>query len=150
MPKKVGNASTKPARWNNDTIVNLFSPYYNKMEYQYIVNPETNRRVSIQGRLGRQVLRNYLAQWHDGGGHELDQKLTFHQLGTSCCFEGTIAPPLDERKVKVDVTKVHGECSVKTGQKGVEAEMVPAEKGGGYKVGDNDYNVQQGTECPNQ
>ena len=40
------------------------------MEYQTIVNPTTNRRVSIHGRLGRRILRNYLAQWQRGGGDQ--------------------------------------------------------------------------------
>jgi hypothetical protein len=40
------------------------------MEYQTIVNPTTNRRVSIHGRLGRRILRNYLAHWQRGGGDQ--------------------------------------------------------------------------------
>ena len=30
------------------------------MEFNYIVNPETGRRVSIHGKTGQKVLRNYL------------------------------------------------------------------------------------------
>tara|TARA_B100001123_G_scaffold406910_1_gene498640 strand:- start:236 stop:691 length:456 start_codon:yes stop_codon:yes gene_type:complete len=40
------------------------------MSFKYILNPETNRKVSIYGSIGRKVLKNYvsLLQQQTGGG----------------------------------------------------------------------------------
>jgi hypothetical protein len=51
------------------------------MEYQTIVNPTTNRRVSIHGRLGRRILRNYLAHWQRGGGDQDRKETTWKYQG---------------------------------------------------------------------
>ena len=72
------------------------------MEYQYIVNPETNRRVSLDGRLGRRILRNYLAQWQRGG----DDTKTYYLAGSDCEIEGQ--PIAGGAKIKVISWK--GEC----------------------------------------
>ena len=37
------------------------------MNYQYIVNPQTNRKVSIHTRLGKQIIKNYTGVQNGGG-----------------------------------------------------------------------------------
>ena len=40
--------------------------------YNFIINPETNRRVSIYGRVGKRVIRNYISQMGGkGSGHDV-------------------------------------------------------------------------------
>jgi hypothetical protein len=36
------------------------------MEYQYIVNPETGRRVNLFGKIGQRVIRNYISNMNGG------------------------------------------------------------------------------------
>ena len=36
------------------------------MEYQYIVNPETGRRVNLFGKIGKRVIRNYISNMNGG------------------------------------------------------------------------------------
>ena len=78
------------------------------MEYQYIVNPETNRRVSLDGRLGRRILRNYLAQWQRGGA-----TTNFASIGDkhpNCEFTGEIE---GEKVTVTSITQPEGETSCK-------------------------------------
>lgn len=41
------------------------------MEYQYIVNPQTNRKCRVDSALGKRIIRNYMKQ---SGGDQLSVK----------------------------------------------------------------------------
>ena len=47
------------------------------MEFNYIVNPETGRKVSIHGKTGQKVLRNYLQA---GGAMRSGSRIPADQL----------------------------------------------------------------------
>ena len=42
------------------------------MEYQFIVNPLTNRKCRVDSRLGRQIIKNYIQLGGTNGGEHED------------------------------------------------------------------------------
>jgi len=51
--------------------------------YNKIVNPRTGRRVSVSGKLGRQIIRNYLNQLYISGGEPIAVTCEERALGES-------------------------------------------------------------------
>jgi len=43
------------------------------MNYNYIVNPKTNKKISIFNKVGKQILKNYINIWnrHQHGGSDI-------------------------------------------------------------------------------
>ena len=44
------------------------------MEFNYIVNPESGKKVSIYNRTGKKVLRNYIKYFEKVGGKKKSKK----------------------------------------------------------------------------
>ena len=87
------------------------------MEFAYIVNPETGRKVNINGLIGRRVIKNYIQRVQTGGFVRSSSRMpscgayaktTVSQEGSTLSQEGSIVPTQQGGARRRKVQKICG------------------------------------------